>query len=161
MILLRIVLTDRLFWRKEFASDQHQRHKSLERIMCPLLLAAQLFICSIDHFGFLAQFVGICPIGRPYFIRRIFPAFQVSKGHRCRYFARPKNFGSSASDWDSGCAWVVKLSDWSSSTHSALWLVRSGSGGRSVGVGDVARSQDAHMLIFAYIHTGSRHKCWH
>ena len=51
--------------------------------------------------------------------------------------------------------WLVEL------THSALWLVRSGSGGRSVGVGDVARLQDAHMLIFAYIHTGSPPKCWH
>ena len=50
----------------------------------PLLPAAKLFICSIDHFGFLAQFVGICPIGQlPYFIGRIFPPFPlpVWKGH--------------------------------------------------------------------------------
>ena len=42
--------------------------------MWPLLPAVHLFIFSIDHFGFLAQFVGICPIASPYFIRSIFPA---------------------------------------------------------------------------------------
>ena len=53
-----------------------------------------LFICQIDHFRFLAQFVGICRITLPYFIRSIFPSRPVWKGHhqRCRRFARPKIF---------------------------------------------------------------------
>ena len=60
----------------------------------------QLFICSIDHFGFLAQFVGISPIAAPYFI---FPApapaqCPVWKGQAPlpTLCALPKNFGS---DW--------------------------------------------------------------
>ena len=58
----------------------------------------QLFICSIDHFGFLAQFVGISPIAAPYFIFP--PAGPAQSGkakHRCRRFALyPRLFSS---DW--------------------------------------------------------------
>ena len=58
------------------------------------------------------------------------------------------SFGFFFSDWGTGCAWVRLAPDWSNTLLSPLWLVRSGSGGRSwgVGVGDLARGQDAAYL---------------
>lgn len=72
--------------------------------LCPLIPAVQLFICSIDHFGFLAQFVGICLIAPPIFHSQHFPSITagpVWKGQAPlpTICALPKIFGFSASDW--------------------------------------------------------------
>ena len=109
----------------------------------------------------------------PYFIRRIFPPCPPSLERPWCSAADdalrdPRNFGSLASDWEIGCAYAVLLSHWSNPILSALWLVGSGSGGWSVGVGGVLRAGKLSPclgrigeLIFAYIHTGNRPKCWH
>ena len=115
--------------------------------LCPLIPAVQLFICSIDHFGFLAQFVGICPIAPPYFIRSIFPASPPAQSgkakHRCRQFALcPRFLGFQPPIGDTGCALLLLLPHWSNPIPSSLWLVGSDSGGWSVGgLGGVLRAR--------------------